>query len=146
MTTNVSFYFLKAPQNNGKLRLVCKLTATAVSKGHKVYIYTENERQGQELDQLLWTFSQFAFIPHDLLTENQTPNLEKFPVAIGSHEPPSQFNDVLISMHSEVPGFANRFQRVAEAVDADSNEQETARLRIEQYAERLATKPVSHYV
>ena len=144
--TSVAFYHLKSPRQHGKMRLVCQLAATAYRKGHKVYVRAQDEDQCAMLNQLMWTFAPNSYVPHISLAESRDPDLEKYPVVIGFDDPPEKFNDVLISLQHEVPAYIERFQRVVEPVDADSEDAERAKSRFEQYETKLESKPTTFYV
>ncbi len=142
----VSFYRLKSPQPHGKMRLVCQLAATAYRKGHKIYISAVDEAQCEMLYQMLWTFAPNSFIPHTTLMDNSDPDIEKFPVVIGYKDPPKKFNDVLISLQPEVPSYVDRFQRIVEPVDVDTQEQEQADSRFGQYESLLKVTPKTYHM
>ena len=144
--TSVAFYHLKSPRQYGKMRLVCQLAATAYRKGHKVYVRAQDEDQCAMLNQMMWTFAPNSYVPHISLAESRDPDLEKYPVVIGFDDPPEKFNDVLISLQHEAPAYIERFQRVVEPVDADSEDAERAKSRFEQYETRLESKPTTYYV
>ena len=142
----VTFYHLKTPQQHGKMRLVCQLVATAYRNGHKVYVNALDEPQGELINSLLWTYAPNSFIPHTLLLDQRDPNLEKFPVVIGHEEPPEKFNDVLISLRPDIPGYTKRFQRVVEPVDADTEDKEQAKVKFEQYQSLFNNEPKTYYL
>jgi len=142
----VSFYYLKSPAPQGKLRLICQLASTAYRKGHKVYVHAVDEAQSEMINQTLWTFASNSFVPHTLLMDNRDPNLDKFPVVIGSEQPPEQFNDVLISLQAEIPSYVQRFQRVAEPVDASTEDQSLAKTKAERYRSLFDTEPKTYFI
>ncbi|MGD8378483.1 MAG: DNA polymerase III subunit chi, partial [Gammaproteobacteria bacterium] len=73
-----------------------------------------------------------SFIPHGLAAS--TDPVE--PVQIGhGQEPPHGF-ETLVNLHSEVPLFFSRFERVAEIVPADEAARQTARERYRFYKDR----------
>ena len=144
--TTVTFYYRKTSQHLGKARLVCQLASTAYRNGHKVYVSVQNEDQCEMLNQMLWTFSPNSYVPHTSLTDDRDPDLEKFPVVIGVSDPPDKFNDVLISLHDEVPSFVNRFQRVVEPVDAHPEDEAKAKARFTQYQSLFESEPKTHYI
>ncbi len=144
--TAVVFYHVKVPQPQSKARLTCQLAAKAYERGHTVYINTQNEAQSSMLNQLLWTFAPNSFVPHALLMDHLEPDLDKYPVIIGHENPPEQFNDVLISLHEEVPAYVSRFQRVIEPVDADSRDETKAKSKFSNYQSLFNTEPKAYYV
>ena len=107
MPEKVSFYYLKSPQADGKLRLACKLVSTAYNHGHKVFVSIPSENYCKVFNDRLWTFSWSSFIPHTLLVRNRQIDLDRYPVVIGHIKPPEWYNDVLVSLHDDAPQFLN---------------------------------------
>ncbi len=103
-------------------------------KGHNIFIHTENQQQTDTVNDLLWTFRQGSFIPHEIKTENDidTPAA----VLIGSNSPNQNQSDVLINLNNEVPLFFSRFDRVAEIVNQEDSIKKSARDRYLFYKER----------
>ena len=146
MTSRVTFYQLNEPAYQGKLRLTCNLVSTAFNRGHKVYLSAISEDQCKLLNDLLWTFSPSAFIPHTLLLNQNATILEKFPVLIGCVAPPEWLNDVLVSLHDSVPDYAQQFEIIAEPVDVSNRDVELASRRVETYFALTGAQPTTHFV
>ena len=146
MSVSVVFYYLKAPQHNGKLRLTCNLANTAFNRGHKVYISAENTGVCETLDSLLWTFAPNSFLPHTLHNHAEPIDLDRFPVVVGHTPPSEQFDDILISLNPDVQDFAGQFKRVIEPVDTTEQDQATAQSKFNRYADLFGTEPTKHYL
>ncbi|MEZ5578324.1 MAG: DNA polymerase III subunit chi [Candidatus Competibacteraceae bacterium] len=43
----------------------CRLADKAYGLGHTVYLFTASEARAAALDDLLWTFRQDSFVPHE---------------------------------------------------------------------------------
>jgi len=57
-----------------KSRIVCDLAEKCYQDGKRLIIYSEKAEGGKNLDQLLWTWKQQSFIPHqyvDILSERK---------------------------------------------------------------------------
>lgn len=130
--TRVDFYILD--QQAGRPQFACRLAEKAVLQGHRVYIHTADEQAAQELDRLLWTFSDGSFLPHALAASEPADSLA--PVHIGHGQEPLDHDQVLINLADEIPLFFSRFERVAEIVDGDQGAREQARERFRFYRER----------
>ena len=131
-TTRVDFYILPDHQANGRALLACRLADKAYSQGHTVDLLAESEAQAAALDDLLWTFRQDSFIPHE-----RTPvtGVGDSPVLIGVGLPPERKAQVLINcVSSEAlpPGF-ERYDRVIELADQEPTVLATARARFRHY-------------
>jgi len=74
----IDFYVLPDQKDNGRALLACRLADKAYSLGHTVYVLAGSEAQAAALDDLLWTFRQDSFIPHErypLVGEESSPVL-----------------------------------------------------------------------
>ncbi|MGD8525626.1 MAG: DNA polymerase III subunit chi [Thioalkalispiraceae bacterium] len=131
--TRVDFYVLETSVPEERDKLVCRLAEKAYSLDHTIYIHTESPQQAQQLDNLLWTFRDGSFIPHQLHNEQQS---ETCPVIIGHNHEPESHSEVLINAGNEVPLFFSRFERVAEVVTQDEQQREQARERFKFYRDR----------
>ena len=132
--TRIDFYLLQhADVAEAKTVAVCRLANKAYHQGRRIYIFTENHEDSQALDRLLWTYHPGTFVPHGLKLEDMPSPL---PVLIGHNEPPADWNDVLITIRTEVPSCFSRFERVAEVVDGTNSDKCEARERYRFYRER----------
>lgn len=129
----VDFYLLSSEQPEDLSLLVCRLIEKAYSRGHRVFILCEDQQRAEYLDELLWTFKEDSFIPHNLQGEGPEPPP---PVQIGFGPEPRNFNDILINLSGAVPDFCNRFKRIIELVSALESEKELSRLRYKDYRAR----------
>lgn len=62
----------------------CRLVEAAYEAGERVYVCAESEAQARRLDDLLWSFREESFVPHDLW-QGETPPLRRAPVTVGWH-------------------------------------------------------------
>lgn len=123
----VDFYLLN--QAN-EMNIACRLIEKAYLRGHRIFIYCENQQRAEHLDELLWTFKDDSFIPHNLQGEGPEPPP---PVQIGYGAEPRQFNDLLLNMTTTIPPFFIRFKRVIEIVSPDETAKELSRARYRAY-------------
>jgi DNA polymerase III subunit chi len=131
--TRVDFYLLANPSQKERETAVCKLTHKAFRLGHRIYILAPDSEQAARLDRMLWTFAAASFVPHALNLDKAGSQL---PVVIGQDSPPSDFEDVLISLADEVPDCFSRFQRIAEVVGDTETDKRRARERFRFYRDR----------
>ena len=131
--TRVDFYVLDSTSPQARDKLVCRLTEKAYSLDHTIYIHADTSEQAQHLDNLLWTYRDGSFIPHQLHDEHQS---ETCTVIIGHNHEPESHSEVLINAGNEVPMFFSRFERVAEVVTQDEQQRNYARERFKFYRER----------
>jgi DNA polymerase-3 subunit chi len=132
----VDFYVLTNNVSEGRLQYTCRLVHKIYTLGKSAYIHAANEDQARRLDDMMWTFDQSSFLPHQ--RHGGSYNDESPAPIMISHEPPAELQsaDVLISLLESAPVYANRFGRVAELVDNDPQGKASARERFRQYRER----------
>ena len=136
----IDFYVLPDQKDNGRALLACRVTDKAYSLGHTVYILTTSEAQAAALDDLLWTFRQDSFIPHE---RYPLAGEESSPVLVGMALPAEVDAQVLINFTDVLPEGFERFQRVVELVDQHPEGLVKSRERFRQYRERGLT-PETH--
>jgi len=133
--TRVDFYLLKDATATGRHRAACRLAEKAYRLGHRVYVQARDADEAQRLDELLWTFSAGAFVPHRRVSPDR-PAGDGDPVLVGHDEPPAGMDGVLISLQDEVPQCFSRFERMVELVGAGEDERRRARERFRFYRDR----------
>jgi DNA polymerase-3 subunit chi len=127
--TRIDFYVLPSHDPHTRRVTACKLVEKAYRQGHTVYLKTDTEEESRMFDDLLWTFRQGSFVPHELagLPEPEAP------VLIGHGAAPEAMADVLVNLAPEVPPGFERFHRVAEFVDQDELVKQEGRRRYKAY-------------
>lgn len=86
------------------------------------------------IDDLLWTWKQGSFIPHEIHTDQSPPDC---PIVISHNtDLKTDMQDVLINMANEIPLFFSQFDRVTEIVDQDEENRQSARKRYRFYQDR----------
>lgn len=129
-SVRVDFYLLAKGSEQAQVLLACRLLEKAYIRGHRVFVYCKNQQEAETLDELLWTFKDNSFIPHNLQGEGPEPPP---PIQIGYKEEPRGFNDILLNLHSEIPSFYSRFKRIIEIISNDESEKEQGRNRYREY-------------
>jgi DNA polymerase-3 subunit chi len=138
--TRVNFYVLESAAEGDRDVAVCRLTHKAFAQGHRVYLLTPDEEAARRLDALLWTFNQGSFVPHAIHpAQDDVP----VPVLIGTDEPPTEHDDVLIQLAPEPSASFERFQRVLEVIGPKEDDKQRGRNRFRFYRERGCT-PTTH--
>jgi len=133
--TRVDFYLTKTGQQKQILVTACRLAEKAFSRGHHVFIHTDDAASAQQLDELMWTFRQGSFVPHAVVEQGNQPDKHD-KVVIGHDHDPEFAHDVLINLASTIPEFFSRFERVAEIVSGDPAQRDVARDRFRYYRDR----------
>ncbi len=128
----VDFYILNQAGQHSRQTFACRLAEKAYRLEKTVHIQTRNRADAERLDELLWTFRDGSFVPHE------TDPAQSFPraVTIGHDWEPEGECGVLINLDSEVPLFFSRFERVAEILDQDPQTRQQGRERYRFYRDR----------
>jgi DNA polymerase-3 subunit chi len=148
MTSQVSFYLLENKQASATqphaeqavLIAACQQASQFYRQQQKVFIFTENQAQGELIDELLWSFEADSFVAHNLPGEG--PNYGS-PVEISWFEPKNR-RPILINLTSTVPHFAHKFSHIVDFVPTDETLKQQARERFKQYRQAqfvIETKP-----
>lgn len=129
----IDFYVLPDRREHGRALLACRLADKAYRLGHTVYLLAASDAQAAALDDLLWTFRQDSFVPHErypLAGEDSSP------VLVGATAPVAVDARVLINFTDALPEGFERFERVVELVDGNPEVLAKSRERFRQYRER----------
>lgn len=129
--TQVDFYILDESAPRSRALFACRLAEKAFGLGHRVFMHVPGEGAARELDELLWTYRDRSFIPHALAGEDPAA-----PVHIGGGAEPAGDYHLLINLGAQVPGFVERFERVAEVVDGDAARKAEGRERFRFYKDK----------
>ena len=141
-SARIDFYVLQNPPPSGRYKLACRIIEKAYRLGHKVYVKTDNTDDANMLDDLLWTFSQSSFIPHQLDADS---DVEISHVFIGEHPSTREGTDVVISVSDEPVSEFNAYPRIIEIVGYENDEKASGRNRFRYYREH-GIEPNTHKI
>ncbi len=126
----VDFYVAKEISPQFTLRTACRIAEKAFSAGHRIHIHLKSTEDCEKLDELLWTFRDRSFIPHEI---SSLP-MENCPVTIspkiGRGHP-----DMLLNVTDEIPENYMQYQRIAEIIDNNPESIHAGRERYRFYRE-----------
>jgi DNA polymerase-3 subunit chi len=128
----IDFYILEDTNPTARLRLVCRLIEKAHKNRHRVYVHTGASALALQLDELLWTYREDSFLPHNLYGEGPEPAP---PIQIGFDAIPEKQRDILINLSVDIPDFFPQFQRVLEIISAAPDVQAAGREHYRRYRE-----------
>jgi len=130
--SQVDFYILTAAHLQEKERFTCRLVEKAWHQGYRIYIHTDSIEQTERLDNLLWTFKQDSFLPHDIYPD-ATHSIA--PIRLGHATTIELFDaQVLVNLAHDIPHFFSQFTRIAEIIN-DAN-REVGRMHYRFYREQ----------
>jgi DNA polymerase-3 subunit chi len=130
----VDFYLLKLEGAQSRQTFACRLAEKAYRLKNTVHIHTQSQEDAERMNELLWTFRDGSFVPHDVINNADRSKLS--PVSIGCASDNVETRDLLINLGEEIPPFAEAFTRVAELVSSDEQSKQESRKRFATYREK----------
>jgi len=141
-TARVDFYVLPVADERGRLTLACRLAEKAYLLDHRVFVRAASASEAQALDDLLWTFADRSFVPHELAGTGRELDV---PVVVGHDAGPETHADLLVNLGQDVPAAYSRYARIAEIIDGDEQRRRLGRERFRFYREH-GIEPESHRI
>jgi DNA polymerase-3 subunit chi len=144
-TPAVDFYVLPGNDGRARLRLACRLAEKAYLSYPRVLVWSDDATELASFDELLWTFADRSFVPHELYRDDE--QWQEVPVLLsGLAQPlPSASFDVLVNLGRTEPPATAHPARIIEIIDADEGRRQAGRTRFRAYRER-GLAPVAHHV
>ena len=135
MAKQVDFYLISNQVTDAKLKFASRLCNKIQRLDKKTLVVTDSVAITEQLDDMLWSFSDTSFVAHEQITDEALSSIQ-----IGEHIQVDQQvlargYGVLINLCEEVPVFSHHFDRVAEIVDPSDSDKAAARARFKSYKE-----------
>ncbi|MEM7259599.1 MAG: DNA polymerase III subunit chi [Pseudomonadota bacterium] len=127
----VDFYVLPRTDEQARFDFACKLAEKAWRLNNSIFIETMSRADAERMDELLWTFRDGSFVPHEIAGSG-----DGAPVLIGFESSNVESRDLLISLCDSVPAIAKGFARVAELVTSDDHGRQQGRQRFSVYRDQ----------
>jgi DNA polymerase III subunit chi len=129
MTTRVDFYVLQSEDAATRRVSACRVIEKIYRQGHSLFVRLDTEEESQRFDDLLWTFRQGSFVPHE---SQASPEVDA-PVILGFGSEVPGGQDVLLNFGEDLPLGHERYGRIVEVIDQDPSVRGAGRLRYRQY-------------
>jgi DNA polymerase-3 subunit chi len=139
----VDFYVLEEASATGRLKLACRLAEKAYLAAHVALVWHTDAQELKVFDDMLWTFMDGSFVPHDMLSPGATSN--EAPVLLSAGSVPPAPIDIIINLAPELPTCLSQTRRVAEIIDGDDSRRRAGRARFKAYRD-LGIQPASHNI
>jgi DNA polymerase-3 subunit chi len=142
----VDFYVLASSDHAARLRFACRLVEKAWLREHRIRVQLDPGGDGAAFDDLLWTFADRSFVPHERLAANGGSQAHAAPVVIAEDDSSGpDGHDLLVNLAAGVhPGYQG-YARIAEVVDADEMRRRLGRDRFRFYREQ-GIEPQTHEI
>lgn len=134
------FYVLEEAAPAARLKVACRIAMKAYLAGQRVLVWHTDREELARFDELLWTFADTSFVPHEWLGAGG-----EAPVLLSAGEPPAGGVGVLINLAAspETPPNASSAERIVEIIAAGPAHREAGRARFRAYRQ-LGCEPTTH--
>jgi len=132
--SQVDFYILSGRGETSRAQFACKLAEKAWRLNNSVHIRVANTESEKMLDDLLWTFRDGSFVPHEII--DSSSRARQSPVTIACTRLPASGPDLLINLGDSIPDNSTSFARVAEVVSSDEESLNQSRQRFVDYRDQ----------
>ena len=122
----VDFYVYELSDYQFYQRLVCNLVEEAYIQENNILLLCENEQSCENLDELLWTFKDVSFIPHEKKLKNKI-------LTQHIHITKKKQSLILMNLTYSFPDSFETYDRVIEMSGYDENTRQKARLNFKRY-------------
>lgn len=138
MVDRVDFYVLESAAPKQRWTVACRLTEKAYLRDLRVLILSGSLDEAKAIDELLWTFNDRSFVPHQLSEAGRSMDPETA-VHLIHTQVPNGAADLLVNLSDWLPPGLDRIGRIAEIIDADPQRRRLGRERFKSYREQKLT-------
>lgn len=139
----VDFYVTDAADGDARLQLACRVTEKAYLAGLRLLVWCQAGDELARFDELLWTFADRSFVPHETLVAADAPI--EAPVVLSAGIEPIDLPDAVLNLDADIPPIALRAARVLEFIDGEATRRAAGRERFRRYREQ-GLDPNTHKV
>jgi DNA polymerase-3 subunit chi len=135
----IDFYTLAEGSRTPRLKAICQLVEKSFLGGERVLVWLQDDPQLATFDNLLWTFGDRAFVPHEPLARDPASCEAPVQLFAGASLPDAAKSSgfsTLVTLREEASSDALGFDRVVEVVDAEPACRNAGRARFRFYRER----------
>lgn len=143
---SVEFHTLPDESDTVRLRHACALIEKAFLEKQRILVWLEDAAQLAAFDNLLWTFGDRAFVPHEPLAADPAASEAPVQLTCEAGLPANAFDgafDTLVQLRPGAHESMLRFARVVEVIDADPGRRDAGRARFRFYRDHGA--PPQHF-
>jgi len=130
----IDFYVLSQSGEQARQLFACRLAEKAYRLDNTVHIHAHDRAEAERIDQLLWTFRDGSFVPHEVAQPGA--HNTGSPVTIGCDSADIGPRDLLINLCDIVPACIDTFPRIAELVTSDDDSKLKSRKRFATYRDQ----------
>jgi DNA polymerase-3 subunit chi len=137
----VDFYVLEGSDSRQRWRYACQEIEKAFLADERVLVWLDNDADVAAFDDLLWTFADRSFIPHEPVGPES--DWEQSPVLLSAAREPPDAPQLIVNLAATAPPGVERAQRVIEIIDAEPARRQAGRERFKRYR-AMGIEPTTH--
>ena len=141
MVARAEFFILEGSDQRARWRFACQEIEKAFSAEERVLVWFDSDAELAAFDELLWTFADRSFVPHEPLGPESS--WEETPVLLSAARVPASAPQLIVNLATGLPEGLEQAVRIIEIIDADPARRQAGRARFKQYRER-GMEPVTH--
>lgn len=127
----VDFYVVTGSGDRARQQFACRLAEKAYRLENSVYIEVSDSAAAHIVDEMLWTFRDSSFVPHNILAS--AANNSEVPVTIGFDASNESTADLVINLTNQVSQALKTASRIAEIVSFDEDSKVNGRQKFTTY-------------
>ena len=139
----VDFFVLEGSDARERWKFACLEIEKAFLADERVLVWFDNAAELTAFDDLLWTFADRSFVPHEPVSPES--DWEQTPVLLSAAQAPPSAPQLLVNLAAAVPAAAAAAARVVEVIDADAGRRQAGRLRFKHYRD-AGVEPATHKI
>ncbi len=132
--SRIDFYILAEAGESARSVFACRLAEKAYRLNNTVHIRTGDGSLARRIDELLWTFRDGSFVPHEIIDAEHTPDAPVTIASVGGSR--IGVSDLLINLSPDIPADIAAFPRIAEIVSSDDDSRLQSRQRFAAYRDQ----------
>jgi DNA polymerase-3 subunit chi len=129
----VDFYVLASSEERERWKFACRAIDKAFEAEQRVLVWLEDAESMRQFDDLLWTYAQDSFVPHEPIGPES--NWDDSPVLLSAGASPPTPPDVIVNLASTLPAGRIQATQLLEIIDANDARRQAGRVRFRQYRE-----------
>ena len=131
MARQVDFYVIGEASDAARLRLACRLAEQAFQDGRRVLAWAGSDGEAEAFDNLLWTFGDGSFVPHEPLDPASEAPVQF--TASAQLPPQAAGFDLLLNLRPSPVPVDVPVARIVEVIDGDAQRRQEGRERFRAY-------------
>jgi DNA polymerase-3 subunit chi len=135
------FYVLAGSDSRERWKFACREIERAFLAEERVLVCFDAADELERFDELLWTFADRSFVPHEPVTAES--DWEESPVLLSAGAAPPSPPQLIVNLAAAVPAAAAGAARVVEIVDDEPARRQAGRERFRQYR-AMGVEPTTH--